>query len=186
MAKKVNVGTMTSSPGPMSSTARAREMASEPEAQAMAWPEPVNFATSSSRALTSGPRMKQPELSTRLTASSICFSRPMYCVLRSNSGTCMVAIAATLPGPGRYCGDTGYAGCASLSMPTQDAWKASEAAQASERDGAALGPGLFDSRCRFGIKLPRPADENEGVGLSPNARDGPCVPAPKGVPGNAQ
>src|SRR5262245_41307876 len=87
VAKKVNGGTMTSSPGPIPRACRASTRASVPDPHPTPNAAPQNAATSFSNAATSGPRIACPDVSTRSTAASISPLSERYWAWISHSGT---------------------------------------------------------------------------------------------------
>jgi len=70
VAKKVNDGQMTSSPGPIPSAISATRMASVPEDMPMPKRAPATAAAALSNCSTPGPRMNCPDVRTRRKASS--------------------------------------------------------------------------------------------------------------------
>src|SRR5579864_6398829 len=89
VAKKEYAVVITSSPGPTPAAIKAARRASVPEETPTANFEPQNFAISSSRAWTSGPRMKCWESQTRSIAARISSRIGAYWAFRSSRGTFM-------------------------------------------------------------------------------------------------
>ena len=89
VAKKVNVGTNTSSPGPIPNAINASRIASVPEETPSACRAPVSASSSRSKASTSGPRMNCPLRKTRRKASVSSASSGWFWALTSSSGTGM-------------------------------------------------------------------------------------------------
>ena len=87
VAKKVKVGTRTSSPGPMPRAISANKMASVPEEQPMPCFASTMAAHSFSKASTSGPMMNWPDLRTLVKAAVSSDSSGRFCALTSSNGT---------------------------------------------------------------------------------------------------
>ena len=89
VAKNVNAGQSTSSPGPIPSAMSASKIASVPELTPSTYFAPVKSASAFSNFSTSGPRMNSPECSTRKNASCNSGSSALFCAFRSNRLTFM-------------------------------------------------------------------------------------------------
>ena len=87
VAKNVNDGHSTSSPGPMPSVISESSSASVPELTPMACLAPTDSAATDSNPATSGPRMNCDESSTRAKAAFSSAASGWFCALRSSSGT---------------------------------------------------------------------------------------------------
>src|SRR3954466_3582047 len=94
VAKKENVGVITSSPGPMPSAINATRIASVPELRPIACGTPRYCATSRSSPSTSGPPMNRWLSQTRAMAARISSRSGRYCAFRSRSGTVVKAASA--------------------------------------------------------------------------------------------
>jgi hypothetical protein len=79
VAKKENVGVITSSPGPTPSAISATSSASVPDETAMAKRAPIALASSASSPSTSGPIMKCCESQTRVIAARTSARIVAYC-----------------------------------------------------------------------------------------------------------
>ena len=100
VAKKVNDGSRTSSPSPISSAMSASRSASVPEETPRACFTPRNAAQSFSKASSRGPMMNMFERRTSRKAASNCASRARFCGPRSRSGTFVMAqMASPTVGP---------------------------------------------------------------------------------------
>src|SRR3954468_604903 len=85
VARNVNAGTITSSPGPNPNEAHARCNAAVPEDTATAYGDPVHSATAASNAAVRGPMVSQPERRHSATAA-----RSSSAICTSVSGTAQV------------------------------------------------------------------------------------------------
>ena len=93
VAKKVKLGSSTSSPGPTSRAMSASSSASLPDAQATAdgtWQYSANRCSSSSQ---SGPSTNRPDWHTRSMASRSAAASGPFWRLRSSSGTGVTSVA---------------------------------------------------------------------------------------------
>ena len=90
VAKKENVGTITSSPGFISIAIKARSNASVPEETPNECLQPIYADIACSIFSTSGPRIKYCDSAVRINAASISFLMVLYCAFRSNNGTFMI------------------------------------------------------------------------------------------------
>src|SRR3954452_1786235 len=86
VAKNVNAGQITSSPGPMPSASSTSTIASVPLPTPIVSGTPRYSAASRSKALTLGPRMKAPDSRIPANASFSCEVSGAYCALTSTSG----------------------------------------------------------------------------------------------------
>ena len=87
VAKNVNDGHSTSSPGPMPSVISESSSASVPELTPMACRTPTDSAARSSNRVTSGPRMNCDDSSRRAKAAFNSASSGWFCAPKSSSGT---------------------------------------------------------------------------------------------------
>src|SRR5690606_8427543 len=89
LAKNVNAGTITSSPGSRSSARSTSSSASVPLAHATACGTPRCAAASASNRSTAAPRMKRCDSTTAAMAASTCARIELYWAPRSRRGTVM-------------------------------------------------------------------------------------------------
>src|SRR5213592_2338333 len=95
VAKKVNAGAMTSSPGSRSSAMRGRSNASVPLAHAMPCVAPASWATAASSRGTAGPITNCCDSMTSWMAGRTSSLIARYCATRSRSGTFTLSASGT-------------------------------------------------------------------------------------------
>ena len=145
VAKKVNDGTITSSPGPIPSARSPSTSASVPEPTPTAWRTPRKLAASRSNASTFGPRMKRPERSTSSTAfsssgqsASVCAPRSTIGILRFNASTSSISRAM----PARKFSSEKRAAFARIAAGSSFGSRSSNA-----RTASASAPGVGSAKC---------------------------------------
>src|SRR4051794_9034159 len=99
VAKNVNAGQITSSPGPMPSASSTSTIASVPLPTPIVSGTPRYSAASRSNALTFGPRMNAPDSGISANASFSCEASGAYCALTSTSGIRGTPLQSIGPSP---------------------------------------------------------------------------------------